>query len=109
MSEQPQQPAGRGQPEPPATDLDDGDIPDYDLVEQGTNAALHAVVREVGAAVGSGELDRREAVVLLSDKVAGLAAADPGVTDQSVRSRVVEELDPVFEAAGYQRLSPFEF
>jgi hypothetical protein len=85
------------------------DVPDYTLATDETNRKVDALVRGIAAQVRAGEVERTEAVEALSDALRELAAADPDVTDITVRDAIVRELDPVLVAQGWQRLEPFEF
>ena len=59
--------------------------------------------------VRSGECNRREALVQLSDLVYPIAGDDADVLDATVREAVVRELNPVLEQAGYTAMVPWEF
>jgi hypothetical protein len=85
------------------------DVPDYELATDEANQRVDILVRGIAAQVRAGELERSEAVEALSDALREMAAADPDVTDITVRDAIVRELDPVLVAQGWQRLEPFEF
>ena len=85
------------------------DEDDYGLDTDEGNARVQAAVRDVVTQVQGGEVDRAEAVVLLSDAVEELSANHPEVTDITPRTRVIAVLDPVFVAQGWERLEPYEF
>jgi hypothetical protein len=85
------------------------DVPDYELDTDEANQRVDTLVRGIAAQVRAGEIERTEAVETLSDALRELAAADPDVTDITVRDAIVRELDPVLVAQGWQRLEPFEF
>lgn len=87
----------------------DRDVPDYGLLDDAANVELDGVLDAVRTAVQRGEIDRREALSALSDRLRELSGVHPEADDITVRSRVVTELDPCFLAAGWQRLEPFEF
>ena len=87
----------------------DDDRPDYGLATDEGNDRLNRVLGEVAAQIERGELERAEAVVLLSDGLQAIGESNPEATDTTVRTAVVSELDPVFTAAGWERLTPFEF
>jgi hypothetical protein len=85
------------------------DEDDYGLDTDEGNARMRALVGEIVAQVERGEVERREAVVLLSDAVEEMSADHPEVTDISPRTRLVMVLDPVFVAQGWEKLEPYEF
>jgi hypothetical protein len=85
------------------------DVPDYELDTDEANQRVDTLVREIAAQVRGGEIERTEAVEALSDALRQLAAADPDVTDITVRAAILRELDPVLVAQGWERLEPFEF
>ena len=93
----------------PRTSHGNDDLPDYELASDEANQQVDALVREVAAMIRGGEAERAEAVEALSDGLRNLAAAEPDVTDITVRDAIVRELDPVIRAAGWERLEPFEF
>jgi hypothetical protein len=93
----------------PRTSRGNDDVPDYELATDEANRRVDALVREIATQVRAGELERTEAVEALSDALREMAAADPDVTDITVRDAIVRELDPVLVAQGWQRLEPFEF
>lgn len=82
---------------------------DFGLVDASANARLADAVAQVATAVRSGECNRREALVRLSDLVYPIAGDDPDVLDTTVRDAVVRELNPVLEQAGYTAMVPWEF
>jgi hypothetical protein len=85
------------------------DEDDYGLDTDEGNQRMQAVVGELVAQAERGEIERREAVVLLSDAVGEMSATHPEVTGITVRARVIAVLDPVFVAQGWERLEPYEF
>jgi cbb3-type cytochrome oxidase cytochrome c subunit len=85
------------------------DVPDYELASDEANRRVDTLVQAIATQVRAGEVERTEAVEALSDALREMAAADPDVTDITVRDAIVRELDPVLVAAGWQRLEPFEF
>jgi hypothetical protein len=93
----------------PRASRGDDDVPDYELATDEANLRVDALVRQIAALVRAGELERSEAVEALSDALRELSAADPDVTDITVRDAIVRELDPVLVAQGWERLEPFEF
>ncbi|MFL6238068.1 MAG: hypothetical protein ACJ735_01055 [Actinomycetes bacterium] len=82
---------------------------DFGLTNDGANARLAEAVGQVATAVRSGESNRREALVQLSDLVYPIAGDDPDVLDATVREAVVRELNPVLEQAGFTAMVPWEF
>lgn len=88
---------------------DPTDRPDYELASDTSADRVHAVVTAVRRAVQAGEVERREAVVMLSDRLAPVLADDPDVADITVREEIVVELNPVFAAAGMEALTPYEW
>lgn len=85
------------------------DRPDYGLADEASNARLDAVVQRVRVGIEAGEVNRREALVRLSDGVYEVAEDDPDAVDATVRTRIVAELDPALESAGFEKLAPWEF
>jgi hypothetical protein len=82
---------------------------DFGMASDEGNERLRQVLAEVAAQVERGEVERREAVVLLSDGVERISVTHPEVTDGTVRTAIVTALDPAFVGAGWDRLTPFEF
>ncbi|MFL6137534.1 MAG: hypothetical protein ACJ74O_07010 [Frankiaceae bacterium] len=85
------------------------DEDDYGLDSDEGNVRMQQVVADLVAQAERGEVERREAVVLLADALEEMSGDHPEVTDITVRSRLVAVLDPVFTAQGWERLGPFEF
>ena len=85
------------------------DIPDFGLTDDAANGRLAQAVGQVASAVRSGEVNRREALVQLSDLVYPIAGDDPDVLDATVREAVVRELNPVLHEAGFTEMVPWEF
>jgi hypothetical protein len=90
-----------------STSNDDG--PDYELADDAANQQVDLLIRGIAAQVRAGEIERVEVVEALSAGVRELSAADPDVTDITVRDAIIRELDPVLVAQGWARLEPFEF
>jgi hypothetical protein len=82
---------------------------DFGLTDESANQRLAAAVSQVATAVRSGECNRAEALVRLSDLVYPIAGDDPDVLDTTVRGNVVRELNPVLEQAGFTSMVPWEF
>jgi hypothetical protein len=93
----------------PTTSSGNDDVPDYELASDAANRRVDDLVREIATGIRAGEIERTEVVEALSDGLREMAADEPDVTDITVRDAIVRELDPVFVAAGWQRLEPFEF
>lgn len=87
----------------------DEDQPDFGIDSDEGNDELRRMLADVVVRVQRGEVGRSEAVVLLGDSVADLSTRYPEVTDITVRTAIVETLDPVFTGEGWERLEPFEF
>ena len=85
------------------------DVPTYGLDDDEASRLLHAVVVEVVDQVRRGEVDRRGALVRLSDGVTQMRTRFPDVDDVTTRTEVLREVNPVLAAAGEQELSTFEW
>src|SRR4051794_22662910 len=84
------------------------DLPDFG-VDEAVNAKLAAAVGQVTEAVRSGEVNRREALVRLSDLVYPIADDDPDVLDATTREAIMREINPVLTGAGFDAMVPWEF
>jgi hypothetical protein len=82
---------------------------DFGLTDESANARLGQAVGQVATAVRSGECNRAEALVRLSDLAYDIAGDDPDVLDATVREAVMRELNPALEQAGFAPMVPWEF
>jgi hypothetical protein len=82
---------------------------DYGIDDERGNERLHLVLTELRDQVNGGEVDRMEAVELLSDAVRELSGTYPEVADVTVRTAIVTAVDPLFAGEGWERLELFEF
>lgn len=85
------------------------DLPEFDLVDDAASARLAEAVTSIEVGIASEELNRREAVVRLSEVTESLAEDYPDVTDGTTRTAIVRALRPAFERAGMEPLTPWEW
>src|SRR5579875_3526286 len=95
--------------QPDNTASTDDDPPDFEMSTDDGNVKVDLLVREVAAVVRAGEVERAEAVEALSDGLRDITSTHPEATDATVRDAILRELNPVFAAAGWNGLEPFEF